>query len=190
MHEWSLDPKDDREDLELVKQANPLSNNTIEKLRARKESPTMTPSRWARFGCGVWMQGEDAAYSALERRRRPSRTWRPLEPTCDIYIGLDIGWRWDTTAVVPLHPFDRLEEYEQEIKGKKVKLWRWQRVRYGKPKILVPPRDGTSLRRTRTSSPRSCTSRSRATGSSASSSTATPRARRSPRSSRTSTASR
>jgi phage terminase large subunit-like protein len=144
MHEFSLDPDDDREDLELVKQANPLSNNTIEKLRARKESPTMTPSRWARFGCGVWMQGEDAAYSALSVGKA-TESWRPLEPTCDIYIGLDIGWRWDTTAAVPLHPFDRLD-YEQEIKGKKVKLWRWRRVRVGQPRILIPPRDGSSLR--------------------------------------------
>jgi phage terminase large subunit-like protein len=144
MHEWSLDPKDDRENLLIVKQANPLSNNTIDKLRARKDSPTMTPSRWARFACGVWMQGEDAAYSALSVSKAVERA-KPLKATCDLYLGLDIGWRWDTTAVVPVHPFDRIE-YEQEIKGKKVKLWRWQRVRVGKATILTPPRDGTSLR--------------------------------------------
>jgi phage terminase large subunit-like protein len=139
MHEFSLDPKDDREDLRLVKQANPLSNNTIEKLRARKESPTMTPTRWARFGCGVWVQGEDAAYSSISWARC-ARPGLKLAPTAAIYLGLDIGWRWDTTAIVPVEPWDR---EELRIDGRP--HWRWRRVRIGKPTILVPPRDGSSL---------------------------------------------
>jgi hypothetical protein len=61
----------------------------------------MTPSRWARFGCGVWMQGEDAAISALDWGHKAVEAGQQLPPTCDIYLGLDIGWRWDTTAVVP-----------------------------------------------------------------------------------------
>jgi phage terminase large subunit-like protein len=145
MHEWGLDPKDDREDLELVKQANPLENNTIEKLAERKNSPSMTPSRWARFGCGVWMQGEDAAISALDWAKCGKDGLR-IAATRAIYLALDVGWRWDTTAVVPGEPRGR-EDVEIDVKGVKKKGWRFKRVRYGKPKILIPPRDGTSLRR-------------------------------------------
>lgn len=128
LHEFSLDPEADREDLDLVKQANPLRSNTIEKLRQRKQSPTMTPSRWARFACGVWMQGEDAAVGALDWARcaKPGLT---LERGSEVWLGLDIGWRWDTTVVVPFQPIDQ------------------ERGRFGTPKILVPPRDGTSLLR-------------------------------------------
>lgn len=59
LHEWSLEDTDDLDDLKLVKKANPASWQTIPKLRARKESPAMTPGRWARFACGVWTEGED-----------------------------------------------------------------------------------------------------------------------------------
>jgi hypothetical protein len=41
--------------------------------------------------------------------------------------GIDLGWKWDTTAIVPL--WEAPEE-------------KW---RYGRPCILTPPRDGTSL---------------------------------------------
>jgi hypothetical protein len=144
-HEFALDPEDDREDLELVKQANPLSTNTIEKLQQRKDSPTMTPSRWARFGCGVWMQGEDAAYSAIDWARN-GRDGLTLKRGAEIYLGLDLGWKWDTTAVVPGEPHDR-EEFTlpNEKTGEPEKFWRFRRVRYGKPKVLTPPRNGDSL---------------------------------------------
>jgi phage terminase large subunit-like protein len=128
MHEWALGEKDDREDLRIVKQANPLSNNTLEKLRARKESPTMTPSRWARFACGLWVQGDDAAISGLDWSRCGNPKCRiPLGH--DIYVGIDLGWRWDTTAFVPYEVTDVDE----------------RRGRFGVPTILTPPRDGSTL---------------------------------------------
>jgi phage terminase large subunit-like protein len=146
MFEWALDEEDDRENLSIVKLANPLAGMTPERLKQRKESPTMTPSRWARFACGIWMQGEDAAISSIDLGKC-TREDLQLPSTAGIYIGLDIGWRWDTTAVVPGMPHER-EEFEQEdAKGAKRRYWRYRKVRYGRPKILVPPRDGTSLRR-------------------------------------------
>jgi hypothetical protein len=60
-----------------------------------------------------------------------------------IYLGLDIGWRWDTTAIVPAEAYDRESLVVDEQPG----WWRYRKVRYGKPTILTPPRDGTSLRR-------------------------------------------
>lgn len=142
LHEWSLHPEDDREDLQLVKLANPLSSNTIEQLAKRKGSASMTPSRWARFACGVWMQGEDAAVGALDWARC-GKEGLQLAGAGGIYLGLDIGWRWDTTAIVPAEVYDRESLVIDEQPG----WWRHRKVRYGKPTILTPPRDGTSLRR-------------------------------------------
>jgi len=59
LHEWSLRDEDDRDDLKLVKEANPASWQTVEKLVRRKTSPSMTPGRWARFACGVWTGAEE-----------------------------------------------------------------------------------------------------------------------------------
>ena len=142
MHEWSLDDEDDRDDFETVKLANPLSTNTVPKLKARRESPTMTESRWARFGCGVWMQGEDAAYSSLDWARAANPEIS-LEPGTRVLVGLDIGWRWDTTAAVAGHPHDR---EDLEVDGEEG-WWRYRRVQFVKPKIVVPPRNGESLPR-------------------------------------------
>lgn len=142
MHEYALSPEDDREDLKIVKQANPLSTNTIAKLRQRKKSAFMTPSRWGRFACGIWMQGEDAAYSLVDWRRN-GKDGMALEAGAAIYLGLDIGWRWDTTAIVPGQPHDR---EDMTIDGEEG-WWRWRQVRFGKPRILIPPRNGQTMAR-------------------------------------------
>lgn len=59
LHEWCLGEDDDRTDMRLVKKANPAAHHTVESLRRRFESPTMTPGRWARFACGVWTGAEE-----------------------------------------------------------------------------------------------------------------------------------
>lgn len=139
LHEWSLRPEDDRDDIALVKRANPLASNTLEKLEARKASPTMTPSRWARFGCGVWMQGEDAAISGLDWSKR-GRGDVELDKGLELWIGLDVGWSHDTTAVVPFQVLEAPklvmdpEEDEPRLAG---------RGRFGVPTVLWPPRDGS-----------------------------------------------
>ncbi|MEJ7786346.1 MAG: terminase large subunit, partial [Solirubrobacteraceae bacterium] len=126
MHEWALDPEDDLNDLELVKQANPASWQTLEALRERHASPSMLPWQWARFAAGVWAQGEDTAISPVEwaAAAAPGAVIPDGET---IAVGVDLGWKWDTTAIVP--------------------LWHTpeQKWRFGAPSILVPPRDGTSL---------------------------------------------
>jgi phage terminase large subunit-like protein len=58
LHEWSLDDDDDLDDLELVKQANPASWQTLELLRERHDSPSMLSWQWARFAAGVWASAE------------------------------------------------------------------------------------------------------------------------------------
>ncbi len=53
LHEYALQDADQVDDLRAVKRANPLKAVTIDVLRRKSESPTMTPSHWRRFVCGV-----------------------------------------------------------------------------------------------------------------------------------------
>lgn len=103
MHEWSLEPDQDRDDMATVVAANPASWQDERALTIRKNSPSTTSWQWARFACGVWMQGEDTAIDPIEwadcgTDETPPKglRWR---------LGLDLGWKDDTTAVVP-HAFD------------------------------------------------------------------------------------
>lgn len=124
MHEWALDADADREDVRVAKRANPASWQTVEELRRRHESPSMTPWQWARFACGVWVQGEDAAISPVDWGRcgDPGLVIGDGEA---VWVGLDLGWKWDTTAIVPVAAGG-------------------DGVRVGVPAIVEPPRDGTS----------------------------------------------
>lgn len=124
MHEWALDDSADFKDLDVVKEANPASWQSIAALRERRESPSMTEWQWRRFACGQWVAGEDSAISPQE--------WRAcaVEPpdTSGVSwtVGIDIGLKWDTTALVPICDVDGV-------------------LVVGRPDVLVPPRDGTSL---------------------------------------------
>lgn len=104
LHEWALDPDDDVDDMDVVKQANPAPWQTIEALQARHDSDSMRPWQWKRFACGIWVGGEDAAVSdkqwmeaAEHGLRIPSQAEDgPVEPV----IGFDLARRSDCTAVV------------------------------------------------------------------------------------------
>ncbi len=126
LHEWALDPDDDRDDLDLVKTANPASWQTVEELRRRKDSPSMTPWRWARFACGVWMWGADAAISDKEWQGCAEPGVLIPDGSHGVHVGLDLAWRRDTTAATP--------------------IWRdGGSIVVGRPTILEPPGDGTSI---------------------------------------------
>jgi hypothetical protein len=103
LHEWSLRPTDNLEDLDLVKSVNPLSSMTKAKLKRRRDSPSMTTSTWARFACNVWTQGDDAAIATLDwaRKARPGLRL-PAGADAETVLGIDLGWTQDTTGVVPI----------------------------------------------------------------------------------------
>ena len=122
MHEWSLDADADRDDLRVVKTANPAPWQTLAELRRRHDSPSMTPWQWARFACGVWVRGVDAAISPLDWGACADPARGDLADGSAVWIGLDLGWKWDTTAIVPVG----------------------EDLRVGVPVIVEPPRDGTS----------------------------------------------
>lgn len=125
MHEWALDAKADLHDLVVVKAANPASWQTVEALRRRHDSPSMTAAQWARFACGVWMREEDSAISSMEWAAC-AKGYAPIPDGEAIRVGVDLGWKWDTTAIVPHH-----------MSSEGV-------ATVGDPVIVVPPRDGTS----------------------------------------------
>jgi phage terminase large subunit-like protein len=100
LHEWSLTDDDDRTDLKLVKRANPASWQTVEKLRRRYTSPSMTPGRWARFACGVWTGAEEPWLEA--------GTWADLKvdignvkPGERVWVAIDVGTNPGIGIVAP-----------------------------------------------------------------------------------------
>lgn len=125
-HEFALPPDADRSDMRLVKMANPAPWQTIAKLRNRYQSASMKDWQWARFACGVWVAGEHSAYSAKEWGACAVPGVAIPRGASGVILGIDFGWRWDTTAMVP--------------------VWNpeGERLHVHRPAIITPPRDGTA----------------------------------------------
>ena len=124
-HEHALHEGDDVEDMATVKLANPFSAITVESLAAKRSTPTMTVAHWRRFVCNLATRLESAAIQEAEWWN--ARVLDEIPAGEPIWGGLDVAWKWDTTAFVPL-------------------WWRDHDFRLlGKAEILTPPRDGTSL---------------------------------------------
>lgn len=125
LHEYAVPDDGDVEDLELVKEANPFSAITVETLRAKRAKPTMTAQHWARFTCNV--PTRDVRSAITEGEWAKARTDERIPEGSSIWAGLDVAFKWDTTALVPLLPAAR------------------DRMLFGPATILEPPRDGSSL---------------------------------------------
>jgi phage terminase large subunit-like protein len=99
MHEWALNPDANVDDLELVATANPAPWQDVEQLRLRHASPSMTPGQWRRFACGIWTEGEEPWLDPLlwDRLGDPALE---LDPAAQTWIGVDVGVRKDSTAIV------------------------------------------------------------------------------------------
>ena len=98
-HEYALEDGADPEDMQAVKRCNPLSSITVETLSAKRRSPTMSPAHWSRFTCNVATRSLVAAIS--EREWHDAATADPIPDAADVWLGLDVGFQWDTTAIVP-----------------------------------------------------------------------------------------
>jgi phage terminase large subunit-like protein len=125
LHEWSVPEKGDTDDVALVKRANPFSGVTEAALDLKRTSPTMTLSHWRRFVCNLPTRGANAAIEEAEWQ--VAATDDEIPAGVPIWLGLDVAWKYDTTAAVPLYYRD--SEYRL----------------FGRPAILTPPRDGTML---------------------------------------------
>ena len=111
--------------MNLVREANPASWQTLEKLRERRDSPSTTPWQWARFACGVWLRGEDTLIQSQDWDSLPIAV---IPPGSRVWVGWDAAFRGrDTTAIVPL-------------------WWQSPQTRViGDPIILTPPESGGML---------------------------------------------
>lgn len=105
LHEWALDPSEDRDDMETVKLANPASWHTPETLRERHDSPSTSSWLWARFACGVWTRGGVEQWIApaswedcLEAREIPEGS--------EVVLGFDGSFNMDATALVAVQTGD------------------------------------------------------------------------------------
>ena len=125
LHDWAVSEKADVEDFAVVKEANPFSGVTVEALDAKFHSPTMTIQHWRRFVCNLPTRSEYAAIQEAEWFAAEVKDRIPAGEQS--WVGADVAWKWDTTALVPLW-----------VRDEKYRL-------FGTPKILIPPRDGTSL---------------------------------------------
>ena len=125
LHEWAVPEDGDVEDIDLVKRANPFSGVTAEILAEKFGSPTMVLAHWRRFVCNLPTRADEAAIQEAEWADAATDEQIPAgEP---VWVGLDVAWKWDTTAIVPL-------------------WWKSQEERLlGPATVLTPPRDGNHL---------------------------------------------
>jgi len=125
MHEYMVQEDGDCEDMAAVKAANPFSNITEEKLAEDFASSTLDLQEWKRFKCNRPVRSVQVAITDKE--------WDDAEvadeppDNAEVDIGLDVAWKWDTTAFIPL--WQKSSSYRLLCE----------------PRILVPPRDGTSM---------------------------------------------
>jgi phage terminase large subunit-like protein len=126
-HEWALDPDADTDDLDLVLTANPASWIDRDELR-RRRTASMRSWQWKRFSCGIWVAGENAAISDKEWRACARPGLEIPAGVRDVFVGIDLGWKHDRTALVPVW----------RPPGEEV-------VHVHRPIILTPPGDGTSI---------------------------------------------
>lgn len=125
-HEWMVQHIEDARDLEVVKQANPLSTITLEYLAEKLDSPTLDYGNdWLRLTCNIPTRSSLAAVP--EADWDACQTDERIPEGVPIAVGADFAWLEDTTAIVPLW-----------IRDVEFRL-------FGDPAILEPPRDGTML---------------------------------------------
>lgn len=125
LHEWAVPEDANVEDMKVVKSANPFSGITRDGLKQKFGSETMTLGHWRRFVCNLPTRADDAAIQEAEWFA--AQTTDQIPPGVPVDVGLDVAWKWDTTAAVPLW----IRDHEYRL--------------FGPARVLVPPRDGTSL---------------------------------------------
>lgn len=125
IHDFSVPQGQNVEDMEVVKRANPLHAISLEDLGKKRRSPAMTLNHWRRFCCNQAVRSEIGAIDPVEWAK--AGTDERIPEGAEVSLGLDLGWRHDTTAIVPLW----MPESERRL--------------IGRPTILVPPRDGSTL---------------------------------------------
>jgi phage terminase large subunit-like protein len=124
MHEFMVVSDEACTDLTAVKEANPLSSITVEALREDFDSDTFDLGDWKRLKCNRPTRSAQTAITDSEwDKAEAGIPWVEGET---IDLGLDVAWKWDTTA------------FAQLWKGPNYRL-------LGPAEIIKPPRDGSTL---------------------------------------------
>lgn len=125
LHDYHVPDGLSVEDMKNVKMANPFSAITQKSLQEKRSSPTMTLPHWMRLTCNRATRGFAAAITEAEWFRQHTDIEIPVG--VPVGAGLDIAWKWDTTAIVP----------------------HWMRdenfALLGEATVLEPPRNGDML---------------------------------------------
>ena len=125
IHEWAIPEKADPTDIDLALAANPSPRVTREILLEKFNSPTFDLAHWTRLTCNLATRSVLSAITEMEWMR--ALTDEEIPEGAMIWAGLDVAWKFDTTALVPL--------WEPEP-GRRI---------FGPAVVLTPPRDGSSL---------------------------------------------
>ena len=125
LHEYAVPAEGDVEDLELVKAANPSSRITVDTLAAKRERPSWSLRHWQRLTCN--MPTRTVAAAITEREWLAAVSEERIPEGQPVWLGLDLGWKYDTTAMVPL--WMRSDEFRL----------------FGPATVLEPPRNGDQL---------------------------------------------
>ncbi len=125
LHEYALLEGADPEDLELVAQANPFSGKTVDQLAKKRAKPSWNLNHWLRFTCNLPTRSVASAITELEWAS--ARTLERIPVGARVWLGLDLGWKRDTTAMVPLW----IRDHDFRLLGPAT--------------ILEPPMDGSQL---------------------------------------------
>jgi phage terminase large subunit-like protein len=124
LHDWAVPEDGDVENLELVAAANPSPRITVETLRKKRAKLTWSLPHWSRFTANRATRSGSAAIT--EREWADALAGEQPPAGAEWWVGLDVGWRQDTTAFVPL-------------------CWVRDDFRLlGPAEIVEPPRDGSS----------------------------------------------
>ncbi len=98
LHDFSVPSVKQAEDMDVVARANPRREITADRLRAKRDSPTMTRDHWLRFVCNIATLTGGSAITPEE--------WDALrdenlvvDRDAPAFGFLDLGWKVDTTAM-------------------------------------------------------------------------------------------
>lgn len=101
IHEYAVPSPKEAHDLAIVKEANPLMTITHEDLVDQLNSPSLDYGEdWLRLTCNIPARSSKAAVSEIDWDN--AYTDEEIPPDEPVYVGLDVAWVLDTTAVVPL----------------------------------------------------------------------------------------
>lgn len=125
LHEYAVPEGADVADMHVAKLANPFSGITLKALREKRDSPTMTLEHWRRFTCNLATRGVNAAITEAEWFAQVTDVQIPTG--VPVWAGLDVAWKSDCTALVPLW-----------VRDPEFRL-------FGPAAVLTPPRNGNML---------------------------------------------